>query len=414
MLRVQRAVRSVSRARVRLSATAFTDAVDNSDMIVREFSDPYLESLRLVREATEIEHSLMVQYLYAGFSVRAVYSELFGVAASSADSLLGVAIQEMEHLHTVCQLLVALGAAPNLVRQDFPYEPDIYPFPLELEPLTRKSVAKYTFAEAPRDAIDPNNPNLTPEEKDFVEQLYRELGTVTPNRLGSLYAAVISRLRELQQLSPNALPDTDGWVARLEAVKSNGEVDHFLFFKSVFMGTHAALSSAGGVALWQKQPDDPAYPSVPLPTNPSALKLHPNQIPDEIIRAIGGLANLHYWVLLFLLDLHYRSTSAAARPIYMALSKKHMRGPLYRLGVHLAELTTSDPKAKAAVPFDVLSMGYAPGQDLGRSVALTIRFLQEAETVTAQVRDRLPTNFPFSVNQATIAALQQIQQTGAF
>jgi hypothetical protein len=45
----------------------------------------------------------------------------FGVATN----LLGVAIQEMQHLASVNRMLVDLDAAPNLVRQDFPYEPDI-------------------------------------------------------------------------------------------------------------------------------------------------------------------------------------------------------------------------------------------------------------------------------------------------
>src|SRR5690606_17647280 len=32
--------------------------------IFRDFNDPYLELIRLLREAAEIEHDLMVQYLY--------------------------------------------------------------------------------------------------------------------------------------------------------------------------------------------------------------------------------------------------------------------------------------------------------------------------------------------------------------
>jgi hypothetical protein len=37
--------------------------------IVRDFSDPYIELLRLLNVAGEIEHALMIQYLYAAFSV---------------------------------------------------------------------------------------------------------------------------------------------------------------------------------------------------------------------------------------------------------------------------------------------------------------------------------------------------------
>ena len=121
--------------------------------IVRDFADPYLELLRLLREAAEIEHSLLVQYLYGAFSLKPAYEAVAGRGDPNARDLLGVAIQEMQHLRTVNQLLVALGAAPHLDRQDFPYEPDIYPFALNLEPLGRASLAKYVYTEAPGDAL---------------------------------------------------------------------------------------------------------------------------------------------------------------------------------------------------------------------------------------------------------------------
>ena len=89
--------------------------------IVRDFEDPYLEPLRLLREAAEIEYALMVEYLYAAFTVRPEYGEkLQGATSASARNLMGVAIQEMKHLGAVNRLLVALGATPCMERQDFP------------------------------------------------------------------------------------------------------------------------------------------------------------------------------------------------------------------------------------------------------------------------------------------------------
>ena len=46
-------------------------AANRTGIIIRDFSDPYLELLRLLREAAEIEHGLMLQYLYCAFSVKA-------------------------------------------------------------------------------------------------------------------------------------------------------------------------------------------------------------------------------------------------------------------------------------------------------------------------------------------------------
>src|SRR4051812_27080104 len=95
-------------------------APGESDQLAYEFRDPYLELVRLAREASEIEHALMVQYLYAAFSVKPAYRRVAGQAFPvTPRHLIGVAVQEMQHLHAVNELLTALDASPNLVRQDF-------------------------------------------------------------------------------------------------------------------------------------------------------------------------------------------------------------------------------------------------------------------------------------------------------
>src|SRR4051812_20709573 len=96
--------------------------------IVREFAEPYIELIRLLRQATEIEHALMVQYLYGAFSVKPYYSGIVGSGLPNPNELLGVAAMEMQHLRDVNALLIALGAGPNLMRQGFPFDPEVYPF----------------------------------------------------------------------------------------------------------------------------------------------------------------------------------------------------------------------------------------------------------------------------------------------
>jgi hypothetical protein len=117
--------------------------------VQQDFSNPYLELIRLLREAAEIEHDLMVQYLYGAFSLKPAYQELVGNPAPGASSFMGVIVQEMQHLGGVNRLLVDLKAAPVLTRQDFPYESDIYPFPFELTALSPVSLARFTYCEAP-------------------------------------------------------------------------------------------------------------------------------------------------------------------------------------------------------------------------------------------------------------------------
>src|SRR5690606_3096104 len=78
--------------------------------IQRYFDDPYLELIRLLKEGSEIEQDLMIQYLYCAYALKPEYAELVGIPAPNATSLMGIIIEEMQHLRGVNQLLVELGA----------------------------------------------------------------------------------------------------------------------------------------------------------------------------------------------------------------------------------------------------------------------------------------------------------------
>src|SRR5690606_20377267 len=104
--------------------------------IKRVFDDPYLELIRLLKEGSEIEQDLMVQYLYSTYALKPEYAGLVGAPVANGTTLMGIVIEEMQHLRHVNRLLVELGAAPVLTRQDFPFENDLYPFAFELAPLS--------------------------------------------------------------------------------------------------------------------------------------------------------------------------------------------------------------------------------------------------------------------------------------
>jgi hypothetical protein len=354
-----------------------------NDQIVYEFEDPLLELVRLLREATEIEHALLVQYLYAAFSVKPHYQRVVGTGfPPSARNLLGVAVQEMQHLDEVNQLLVAVGAAPNLIRQDFPYEPAIYPFAFNLEPMSRTSLAKYVWTEAP--ANDP-----------FLDQLEPVLGELRPNHLGSLYAHIIDLTKKLIAAPPSPDIDLSPWVARLEFIKGEGEVAHFGFFRELFLGTHAGFGGQAGV--WDLPQDDPNYPALALQVNPTPFINLPNTIGDEKAAAVAWLSDLHYWITLVLLDVAYRYDSAIA----MSLAKNHMTGPLLKLGRHLATLG-------CGMPFDPLGIGYNLGRDRESAKRMLGRLLAETEAETQALRADLPADFPFAQTPLTISKLPEL------
>src|SRR3990167_863366 len=237
--------------------------------IVRDFADAYVELIRLLREASEVEHALMAQYLYGAFSLKPAYASIAGYGSPNSNDLLGVAIQEMQHLGQVNALLMALDASPHLIRQDFPYQQDIYPFEFNLEPLTQASLAKYVYTEAPVNGLKRSSVS-NPRDHQFLDQLDRVLGGSTrPNHVGSLYDRIIQTLQEYISTTPKRSAEMKPWLAKLEEIKREGEDNHFLFFKSLFLGTHEGFK--GHQNIWTLAPSDPAYPSLPLARHLPAL-----------------------------------------------------------------------------------------------------------------------------------------------
>jgi Ferritin-like len=116
---------------------------------------PRLRAINLLQIAAEIEHALMAQYLYAAYSINEQFAEGRDDFISSTISrwkrdICTVARQEMTHLITVQNLLLALGTDLYLNRENnFELHSDEYPFPVCFEPLSLKSLAKYVVTENP-------------------------------------------------------------------------------------------------------------------------------------------------------------------------------------------------------------------------------------------------------------------------
>ena len=119
----------------------------------------------LLHVAAEIEHSLMVQYLYAAYSLggpdAAATPERQTMVKRWQTSLLKVAKEEMGHFLTVQNILCLIGAPVHFGREDYPWSIPYYPFPFRLEKLTRTSLACYVYAEM--------SPHILEELKKYPE-----------------------------------------------------------------------------------------------------------------------------------------------------------------------------------------------------------------------------------------------------
>ena len=105
----------------------------------------------LLHIAAEIEHLLMVQYLYAAYSLGGVDVPLAQRPHVQRwqEIILGIAKEEMGHLISVQNILRLIGGPLNLDRNDYPWDAPFYPFEFALEPLSRASLARYVVTESP-------------------------------------------------------------------------------------------------------------------------------------------------------------------------------------------------------------------------------------------------------------------------
>src|SRR5438094_2232385 len=83
------------------------------------------ELIVALTEAAEVEHLVLLQYLFAAYSIKRLPAECPDPERQEdsrrwTKTLSLIARQEMAHLGSVCNLLSAVGAPPRLGRPNFP------------------------------------------------------------------------------------------------------------------------------------------------------------------------------------------------------------------------------------------------------------------------------------------------------
>ncbi|HEX7645079.1 MAG TPA: ferritin-like domain-containing protein [Burkholderiaceae bacterium] len=144
----------------------------------------------------EIEHCLMVQYLYAAYSLGGpqVPAEFRDAVRDWQEVILGIAKEEMGHLISVQNVLRLIGAPLHFEREDYPWDAPFYPFPFTLEPLTLDSLAKYVYAESP---VDWDGGELGDEIRSRVHAQVSD-----PHQVAQLFNTLLPLIQD-----PDYLPD---------------------------------------------------------------------------------------------------------------------------------------------------------------------------------------------------------------
>jgi hypothetical protein len=171
----------------------------------RELSS-YEYLLVLLQMGASIEHALMVQYLYAAYSLRDDVEE----ARGWRETLLLIAREEMGHLLTVQNILALLGGPINIDREDYPWDTPFQAFPFQLQRLTRGSLACYCYAEMPvgLEKVDPTFAHqIWKEAKKHVNVKQEQGQLIEVNHVGKLYHQIIEILGNRKEIPDDCFVD---------------------------------------------------------------------------------------------------------------------------------------------------------------------------------------------------------------
>jgi hypothetical protein len=155
----------------------------------------------LLHTAAEIEHSLMVQYLFTAYTLGGpqVPEGRREEVRAWQETILGIAKEEMGHLVTVQNLLTALGAPLNLNREEFPWGSRFYPFDFALRPFSRGTIAAYICAESA--------PGWSGPQADAIKEVAK-VDTGRPvNSVGILYHRLLTIIDSKERIPDDLFRD---------------------------------------------------------------------------------------------------------------------------------------------------------------------------------------------------------------
>jgi hypothetical protein len=398
--------------------------------IPREFEDPYLELVFLLNQAAGLEHSLMAAYLFAAFSIKERYAKVRGglseqsylqhstggpgglsVLAEDA-SLLQVSIEEMQHLGTVNRFLGALGGSPSFVPQEYPLAADIYPFPIVPMALDRYVAGTFLWMEASACTLSLDEACKGQNESPaFIAEVLRvlsegarehhgvDVADESVSHVGTLYSKILEITRQVALRPPSFLPPDLPWGAfetDMNELMIQGEVGHYRLFRGLYTGE----AFGAGPAIW-RDPQDPAYPSQALQGG-TAYQGHHDTFPDDDARRLGWLSDLHYWIVLSLLDVAYRYADPYdnIQRKYQYKAIDNMTRAFWPLGLDLA-------RRGYGMPFDAMGTQYILGRDLETTLDVIQRLVYEARGRAQALASEglLPPDYRMDVFDATLDGL---------
>ncbi len=294
-------------------------------------------------EASELEHGIMCQYLYAAFSLKQPAGE--GLTAAEAEAvqrwrkhIFHIGAQEMLHLALVQNLLTATGAAPHLSRPNFPQPASHYPagVHLALLPFGEEALRHFMFLERPEGMDLQDAAGMAAFAKAAPAAMPRvQVGEIVPRgqdfaTVGHLYRSIEAGIAHLAEklgeemlfIGPPRAQATEqyfGWpelVAVTGVASAQRAIDEILEqgegprgnWRDAHFGQFVAILDEY-LQLREANPAfDPVRPVVTVNVRPSERDTSVPLATDPITRQVMDLFNVSYEILLLMLQRFFAHT----------------------------------------------------------------------------------------------------------
>ncbi len=390
-------------------------------------------------EAAELEHNFMCLYLYALLGLKRNANE--GLNAEELEAvtrwrrvILGIALEEMNHLTLVSNLFVSLGSTPHFMRPNFPAYPGMYPADIvvELAKFDLNTLDHFIFLERPRAQEIRDGSTFS------AEKIYSRVaphGTLMPHlgdyeTVGELYQTIRDSISQLcekmgeielfcgnpaQQIGP-----LDSPLPGLVVIKDKASA--FKALDTIITQGEGALEEVGShfarfsqikseyLNLLEKNSFfDPSRPIVRNPVMRKPLETQHRVLVDEPLAAqFMDLANALYMFMLKILVQTYtiENHSPAVKKEFLEIAAAMMHA-MAIVGETLTHMPASLEKSvgHAGMSF-AMNRSMAPLSSAGELVIMNER-LQQFEAVFLRLTTELNTRE--KENPHITACLQQLE-----
>jgi Ferritin-like len=334
-----------------------------------------------LHEAAELEHGLMIQYLFPAFSMKKRLDEGLSApqqrsARSWEATILHVAVEEMGHLGTVCNLLASIGEGPHFDRPNFPQRSGYYPFDFDLVPFSDEALYRMLVFELPQGEPLPPPPRVPESERPPTQSVQAFAAAPDPLKydyVGELYRKIADGFGRMDEevlfIGPRSAQVDNRWSVSLDLRQVVDRSSALAAIGDIIVdgeGSPSGRSTShyGRFARVRTEYADSGYFAAarPVVVNPQTRRQRDafpgaTLIVEERTRRVAELFNGAYGSVLLMLE-HFFGSAAETpqqRSVLRASASQMMSVAIRPLAEVLTELPAAGPEssATAGAPFEI-------------------------------------------------------------